>query len=305
MPEKRSTIGTDPEFFMIDKETGKLISAIPYIDGTKHDPEPLPSGGSIQRDNVALEFATPPAESGEDLVEKVRNAFTDVFRKIGDAHDIVAIPSADFDLDQLDHEEAKMFGCDPDFDAWTVSVNEPPPPAETSTFRSCGAHIHVGHVEGDGNEFLLEPYGKIETIKMMDLVHGIIATVLDNSKSALDRRKLYGKAGCHRPTEYGIEYRVLSNFWLKSPHLVMLIDSLVQDVLRFIREGKSKDMIAEVGEENIRHIINDCRANKARVVLNSHLRPKLSKDALFYLDECLENVTKYDLKNEWKMEAGK
>jgi len=280
MPEKRNTIGTDPEFFMVNRETGKLVSAIPHIEGTKHAPEPLPSGGSIQRDNVALEFATPPAESGEDLVMKVRNAFTDIFKRFGETHDIAAIPSADFDPDELDHEEARMFGCDPDYNAWTVSINEPPPPAETSTFRSCGAHIHVGHVEGDGNEFLLEFPGKFETIKMMDLVHGIISTVLDNSKSALDRRKLYGKAGCHRPTDYGVEYRVLSNFWLKSPHLVMLMDSLTQDVLRFIREGKSEEMIAEIGEDNIQEIINNCRAKKARKIMDEFLKPKLSEDSL-------------------------
>lgn len=304
MTEKRNTIGTDPEFFMMEKETGKLISAIPYINGTKHDPEPLPSGGNIQRDNVALEFATPPAESGEDFVAKIRNAFMDVFNKIGDNHDIAALPSADFDQDQLEHEEAKMFGCDPDFDAWTVSVNEAPPLAEISTFRSCGAHIHVGHVEGDGNEFLLDHPGRISTVKMMDLVHGIISTLLDNSEAAIKRRNLYGKAGCHRPTSYGVEYRVLSNFWLKSPHLVMLMDALTQDVLGFIREDRSDKMIEEIGENTIKDIINKGDIDKAKEIVDNYLKPKLSKDSLFYLEECLNNMEKYNLKQEW-MEVGK
>jgi hypothetical protein len=304
MPEKRNTIGTDPEFFLVDKKTGKLVSAIPHIEGTKYNPEPLPSGGSIQRDNVALEFATPPAESGEDLVAKVRNAFMDVFKKVGDAYDIAAIPSADFDPDQLDHEEAKAFGCEPDYDAWEFKINEPPPLAETSTFRSCGAHIHVGHVKGDGNDFLLEIEGKILTVKMMDLVHGIISTVLDNSEAAIKRRKLYGKAGCHRPTSYGVEYRVLSNFWMKSPQLVMLMDSLTQDVLRFIRDKQAEGMIEEIGEKTIKNTINKGSVSKARKIVDNYLRPKLSKDSIHYLDECLKFIELYDLKKEW-MEVSK
>lgn len=304
--DKRHTIGTDPEFFMIKKATGKLISAIPYIEGTKYDPEPLPSGGSIQRDNVALEFATDPANSRADFVEKIKLAFLDIKEKIGSEHDIVAIPSADFDPAELEHEEAQQFGCEPDFNAWSVAENEPPPMAEISTFRSCGAHIHVGHVKGDGNDSLLEFHGKLITVKIMDLMHGIISTILDCSKAAIDRKKLYGKAGCHRPKKYGVEYRVLSNFWLKSPMLVMLMDSLTQDALRIIREDKHDELIEKVGGgEVIQRVINEGLSDKAENILKKHIRSMLSKDSLFYLEECMGKIDTYDLKKEWETEASK
>lgn len=303
--EKRFTIGTDPEFFMVDRKTGKLLSAIPFVEGTKHEPQPLPSGGNVQRDNVAIEFATDPAKDGEDLVAKVRNAFTDIFKSLSPDHDIVAIPSANFAEDQLDHEEAREFGCEPDFNAWTMMMNEPPPEASSSTFRSCGAHLHVGHVKGDGNDFLLEIEGKILTVKMMDLFHGVISTVLDNSKSAVERRKLYGKAGCHRPTDYGVEYRVLSNFWMRSPMLVMLMDSLTSDILVLIREGKAEGLIDSVGEDRIQTIINEGEVGKAKTILEDVLSNHLSEDSRFYLEEALKKVNEIDIdiRKEWEMEA--
>ncbi|NIU82013.1 MAG: hypothetical protein GWN64_00725, partial [Candidatus Thorarchaeota archaeon] len=99
------------------------------------------------RDNVAVEIATVPANTGEDFVLKVREAFSDLMKHVPEGHELAILPSAKFDEDQLDHEEAKAFGCDPDYDVWTLDQNVPPF-AEDTAMRSCGAHIHVGFVEG-------------------------------------------------------------------------------------------------------------------------------------------------------------
>lgn len=306
MVQKRFSIGTDPEFFLRDKKSGKMVSAIPYVEGTKHVPAELPSGGTVQRDNVALEFATPPAKDGEDLVNKVRSAFMDIMKTLPKNLSLETIPSADFDEDQLNHPEAQEFGCSPDYDAWKLIVN--PPPSARASFRSCGAHIHVGHVEGDGNDFLLEPIGKVFTVRMMDLFHGIISTILDNSKAAIERRKLYGKAGAHRPTDYGVEYRALSNYWMKSPQLVMLMDCLVQDVLRIMRETNPEaltdldagpEILKDVGPEVIQHIINDGDVAKAKEVMSEVLVPVLSDDTKSLLDDCMEKIDTYEISKEW------
>ena len=50
MAKRVFTIGCDPEFFLQERKSGKLISAIPYVQGTKHEPQPLPKGGNIQRE---------------------------------------------------------------------------------------------------------------------------------------------------------------------------------------------------------------------------------------------------------------
>jgi len=308
MTAKRFSIGTDPEFFLRDKNTGKMVSAIPYVEGTKHEPVDLPSGGTVQRDNVALEFATPPAKDTEDFVEKVRNALMDVARALPEHLKLETIPSADFDEDELKHPEACEFGCSPDYDAWKLIVN--PPPSARKTFRSCGAHIHVGHVKGDGNDFLLTPVGKVFTIRLMDLFHGVISTILDNSKEAIERRKLYGKAGSHRPTDYGVEYRALSNYWMKSPQLVMLMDCLTEDVLKIMRDtpedmlediDSGPKILKDVGERVIQDIINEGDVDKAREVLENVLDNHLSVDSKDLLAQCMEKIETYDVVKEWKL----
>ena len=55
---KNITIGSDPEFFVQNKD-GKLISSIGVIDGTKDIPKRLKflgNGFAIQKDNVLGEF---------------------------------------------------------------------------------------------------------------------------------------------------------------------------------------------------------------------------------------------------------
>jgi hypothetical protein len=296
----RCTVGTDPEFFLKDKESGKLVSAIPFVKGTKDEPETLPSGGTVQQDNVALEFATPPAVDTNDFVEKIRSAFNDIMNFLPNVCELVVTPSAVFDNDQLEDERAQQFGCDRDYNAWTISEN-PKPSHPNKNFRSCGAHIHIGHVPGDGNEFLLNPYGKIETIRGMDTFHGLASVRLDKSVESIERRKLYGSAGCHRPTDYGVEYRVLSNFWMKSPELVMLMDNLTQDVLRVIRGEQLDSIIDSIGDREIQNIINQGNVEEAENLFNRFVHNHLSEDSRFYLDMCLEKIDNYNFVEEWKL----
>ena len=300
--KKLFTIGCDPEFFLRQRKNGKMICAIPFIKGTKYKPEILPSGsGNIQRDNVAVEFATNPASGSEDFIEKIQQTLSDVRNKIPKDCELSAEPSAHFAQDQLKHPDSQVFGCDPDFNAWTVTENKTPY-LEDLTFRSCGAHIHIGHQKGDGNEFLLNFDGKIQTIRTMDAVHGIIATVLDSSKSANARRQLYGKAGAHRPKKYGVEYRVLSNFWLKSPELVMLIYNLTKDVVKLVRSGKYEELIDKIGEDRIQNIINDGIVKDAKEIMKLHIIPCLSEESITFLETCLKKINNYNFAEEWNKE---
>ena len=301
--EVRPTIGTDPEFFL-KKGNEYVSSQSAQIQGTKHEPVALKNGGTIQRDNVALEFATVPATDRNDFVEKVKSCLVDTHEMLPAGHEMVVEPSATFDQVHLEDPEAQEFGCDPDFNAYTVAMNEKPWCGD-SGFRSCGAHIHVGALQDDGKplpglEFLLDFKGKLNAVKAMDLFHGVVSTVLDNSEAAISRRQLYGKAGCHRATPYGVEYRVLSNYWMKSPELVMLMDALTRDAMALVASGKLDEILVMVGEDELQSAINNGDVEAAVKIIELYVLPNISAETRDYYEMCSENLPKYkSIREEW------
>jgi len=256
--EGKFTIGCDPEFFLYDRDFEQYMSAIPFVKGTKEKPEPLNSGGFIMRDNVALEFGMPPANSIDEWVESVNLTMRDVERYIPEWLELKVVASGEFSKQQLTDPEAKEIGCDPDFNAWTGKRNIPPIGFAESTFRSCGGHIHVGYVKESGNEFLLDNDGKRYMIQAMDCVHGLWSVLLDNSPESIARRNIYGKAGCYRPTEYGVEYRTLSNFWVKTNKLKELMYRFTADALALASDiAQLNHVIREIGgADKVQGIIN-------------------------------------------------
>lgn len=301
-------MGTDPEFFMRRLKDSKLISAVPFIAGGKHDPIKLEkSGGSLQHDNVAVEFSTVPADSPKHFVDILKATLQETITKLPPGHELFAGASAIFEDNQLNTPEACEFGCTPDYCAWEVKENESPTHPNPA-FRSCGGHIHIGCLDMEGKlthedtKFLLEFDGKISMIKGMDLFLGIVSTVLDSSPEAIERKKLYGRAGCHRATPYGVEYRALSNFWTKSPMLSMLMTSLADDVVEVIIHGKLDELIEEVGAEDIQRIINTGAVDDAEKIIENVLTAHLSEDTVFYLTECRTKVEDSIIK-AWALQA--
>lgn len=297
----RHTIGTDPEFFV--KKGEKYINAETYFPGSKEEPFLMKTGAGLQTDNVAVEFASPVGVTAEDFINKLRDTFNELHSMLPKDLTIDMAASAEFDEDQLNTPQAQAFGCSPSFDAWRLCENEQPN-AERSNLRSTGAHIHIGSTGEDGNDFLHDPYGKVYTVRMCDAFHGIISVVLDTDERSISRRKLYGKAGEHRPTEYGVEYRTLSSFWLKSPNLVMLIDSLTTDALKAVREEYHEEIINKLGgADTIQKIINTGDYGAAEKVIDDVLINYMSEDSKYFLKECKASINKYDFKKEWQITA--
>lgn len=258
MEQVQFTAGCDPEFFLYDEEFERYVSAIPFIKGTKEKPEPLNAGGYIMRDNVAVEFGMIPANNLDEWLENINLTIRDVERYIPEWLTLTPVASANFPKQQLEHPEAVEIGCEPDFNAWTRQQNIPPVDFANNSFRSCGGHIHVGYIGGTDNEHLIGPDGKVLTIRAMDCIHGLWSVVLDDSPESIARRRIYGKAGCYRPTEYGAEYRTLSNFWTTTDRLKELMYRFTADALELVASGSLDNAIETLGgPDNIQRIINE------------------------------------------------
>ena len=205
-------LGCDPEIFLKDA-IGGLIASCGRIGGSKYHPMPLPIGDgfAVQEDNVAIEFNIPPAESSEQFVTNINNAMEYLRGMIAEQQLVFGHESAAlFPKNQLMHPDALVFGCDPDYNAWTRKPN-PRPKAADATLRSAGGHIHIGDI-GE-----LEVDDMCTIVKLMDLYAGVPSAVMDNG---ILRKELYGKRGAFRAKAYGLESRTLSNFWVFDAKLV-------------------------------------------------------------------------------------
>lgn len=255
------SIGADPEMFIQDTEDN-WVSSIGLVEGTKKKPERLERGTFLMKDNVAVEFGMEPARTQTQWVSTLVDSYKQVEDYLPEHLKLALVPSAIFPANLLDSLEACEFGCEPDYNAWTREVNDAPQPPEEG-FRSCGAHIHVGSV-CNKTAWLHTVRGKTVFIRLMDAYHGAVATLLDDSAEAKARRGLYGKAGAYRPTDYGIEYRVLSNFWLKNKTFMKLMYNLTAEAVTNMtnRALKMEKMVGMNGPK-IQKIINDGAVGEA------------------------------------------
>lgn len=290
------TVGTDTEYFL-QSEEGALVSAIRFIKGGKHDPVTLKSGGNVTYDNVALEYATPVADSRETFVKAIRETMKEALSHLPKGVSIQPLASTEFPIEELRDPRACEFGCEPDYDAWQLVPNQTPEGAEYRSFRCVGGHLHVGYVEGSGNEFLLDPMGKVNMTKAFDIFLGIPFTFLDQSPGAVQRRSLYGKAGCHRPTVYGVEYRTLSNYWTYSPKLVKLVYALAECSIQAVKDGTYERVAEEITPEEIQRVINDGDTQKALDLWESVISKHTKKSVQTLLAKVKDK--QYDPLEQW------
>lgn len=199
------TVGADPELFFTKE--GKYYPAIGLVGGTKQFPRKV-KGGAVQEDNVMAEFNIPPATSAEKFSDSITRMLEEV-DKIATKHgcQTAIVPYAEFETKYLEHPQAKEIGCEPDYNAWTLSQNERPSYYLLKNIRTASGHVHIGFPYPNNS-----PTSRTKVAVACDLYLGIPSVLLDPDTV---RRQFYGKAGAYRPKPYGIEYRVLSNFWLK------------------------------------------------------------------------------------------
>lgn len=243
-------LGSDPEVFLTSRKTGQFQSIIGKIGGDKWNPKPiehLPKGFTLQEDNVALEFGVPPASSAEEFIFNTRKVMQEGLKALPGER-FSRLSCVVFPKEEMNHPLAHIFGCEPDFNAWTANENNKPQPPHPF-MRSAGGHVHI---ETKAN--------KLRVIRSCDLFLGIPSVLMDKGT---ERRKLYGKAGAFRPKPYGVEYRTLSNFWIFKPRLIKWVWDNV---------GRALDSDIEfdgVLAEQVQNTINTGDVTMAKQLVNS------------------------------------
>lgn len=206
-------IGADPELFV--GNGGQILTAIGKVGGTKEAPRLVPMG-ALQEDNVLLEFNIDPAESLEVFIRNIKGVLAKGREDLAQhGLDVIAgVSSHIFEADILDAagEQAWVFGCEPDYNAWTRDVNYMPRDVHPC-LRTAGGHVHIGFNHID----TVTKRKSADVIKMCDYILGLSSVIRDTDER---RKQLYGKAGACRFKKYGVEYRTLSNFWLFSDELL-------------------------------------------------------------------------------------
>ncbi len=222
-------LGADPECFVGDGTSVRSI--IGKIGGTKEYPLPLPlgEGFAVQEDNVALEFNIPPSGSRAAFSGNIQKALDFLAQTVKDSHDLQLVKESaiSFPEEELMEPAALMFGCDPDFNAWTGKKN-PRPKADDWKLRSCGGHVHIGHKMTQEKKMLLG--------QACDLFLAVPSVLQDDGEL---RKQLYGKAGAVRFKPYGMEYRVLSNYWIFDPKLSSWVYDAVERAIDFVEQGNT------------------------------------------------------------------
>jgi hypothetical protein len=253
-------VGSDPELFIINSTNNKVVSSIGLIPGEKgnaYRAPDMPKGYGLQIDNILAEFNIPATNKKEKFIasiEYMKDYIRDFVKNVNPDLDIQCIASREVDEDQLQSPEAKLFGCDVSYNAYTEDEN-PKPDGESTTMRSAGVHIHLSYNKPNMQTSLW-------LIKYMDMYLGIPSVVIDPDTR---RRTLYGKAGAFRLCKYGFEYRVLSGKMISEDKYIQFIWNGIKKAIRAYNEG---DYL--IPSNIVEHVINTSDVAKAKELIKKY-----------------------------------
>jgi hypothetical protein len=250
--------GADPELFVRKGET--FLSGYGLIQGDKDQPFPV-EAGAVQVDGMALEFNINPVDTEEEFLYNIETVLAQLRAMVPD-YEVEAVPVAHFTEEYMASQpkKAKELGCDPDFNAWTGMQNEAPNP--DVNFRTGSGHLHVGWTEGEDIRDIAHKETAMTLVRQMDFYLALPSLLFDKEKQ---RRELYGKAGACRVKPYGVEYRVLSNSWLRSKELTSWAFRSAKQAVTDLLDGKNlQDTFGDIQE-----IINTSNVEEAMKIITA------------------------------------
>lgn len=227
------TVGCDPEFFLRKGGTPESAHFLVPKFGGKHNPLRVEEG-MVQVDGTAVEFGIDPAKTAGEFVDRVDKVLLQVRERIPDEYDFNFYPVQIYDAEKFASipQEAKELGCDPDFDAYTLEAN--PKPDVDMPMRTGAGHIHIGYgrnIDVSSRSAMLDAAA---LTKQLDAILYPASLLWDSDTK---RRDMYGKPGAFRVKPYGVEYRVLSNSWLRNKQVQRWIFDATAKAFELLMDG--------------------------------------------------------------------
>lgn len=261
-------MGCDPEIFISlnDKIVGSE-KAIPQKGLS------LSAGvDKITRDGVQVEFNPKPQTCRAYLGNHIRSSFVnlvDELKKKGmDINFDQVIKISKKELNSLS-DESRKFGCAPSTNIYTNETSVITKDPSVYLKRSAGGHIHLGSVNYEENRFF-EPS---LIVPVLDIIVGNTCVLIDRDPANVERRKTYGRAGEYRRIYSDkertkvipgrIEYRTLSNFWLRNYKLMSFVMGLSRLSYSIVCEGLYNELVSYVDLKRVEKAINKNNFNLA------------------------------------------
>lgn len=256
------TFGCDPEFFL--EENGKIVGAEKLIDIENGITLPCASYSRIIVDGVQAELNPTSSYCREILAGNIQRCLSQIKTEIATkrpnmkANFSTTVEVNPEEMDTLD-PKSRMFGCAPSFSV--VKEKKPEIDGSTYPFRSAGGHIHLGARHNDPKILkTLQEYRPM--VNVLDILVGNTCVLIDRAEGSKKRREVYGRAGEYRTPSYGLEYRSLSNFWLRAYPLMSFVMSLSRLAVAVrtnstVLHSYERQLLRRVSITDIRKAIND------------------------------------------------
>jgi len=149
-----------------------------------------------------------------------------------------AIVSSDFfPLGELENPKSWEFGCDPDFSGWHESMMIKH--IDRSTMRVCGGHVSVSFEDFDEDNF---DFNRFARLMDQELCIPLIEAGIETDTR---RRQMYGHPAAYRHKPWGIEYRTLSNQWIKSIEGVTMVFNGVDNAIEKYNNGEDASPVVK------------------------------------------------------------
>lgn len=249
------TLGCDPEFFF--KNAKGIVGAesvLPehgLIAGAY-------AGSKFIIDGVQAELNPSPYSCRELLANEIGRCFVSL-KECMDSVGVTLDMSQTVTVKKKSFaglsDKSKRFGCSGSKNAYK-SEEESKIKVNPMVYRkrSAGGHLHLGKTDNKSINNALDNPKRL--VPILDILLGNTCVLIDRDEGNIERRKSYGRAGEYRTPVHGIEYRTLSNFWLRNYQLMSFVFGLARFAVNIVAQDKDKLFLDAVNIKEIEKAIN-------------------------------------------------